>query len=62
MNKEEWDCEAWIKHYNPSWDEWMIEKYLDNFIAYPFDMEKFIEMVKYEYENNKYEIKPKQRL
>jgi len=55
---EDWDCEDWIKHYNPSWDEWMIEKYLDHFVAYPFKMDVFIEMVKYEYENSKYEIKP----
>jgi len=53
--------EDWIKHYNPSWDEWMIEKYLDHFVSYPFKMDVFIEMVKYEYENSKYEIKPKQR-
>jgi len=61
MSKEDWDCEDWIRYYNPSWDEWMVEKYLDHFVAYPFKMEDFIEMVKYEYENSKYEIKPKQR-
>ena len=61
MTKEDWDCEDWIKYYNPNWNERMIETYLDHFVAYPFNMGVFIEMVKYEYENSKYEIKPKQR-
>ena len=61
-NKDEWEHEDWIKYYNPSWNNWQIEKTLDYMLpANGVSIEKFIEMVEFEYECGKFEIKPKQR-
>jgi hypothetical protein len=56
-NKDDWEYEDWIKHYNPNWNDWQIDKFLDWML--PTDgvtKEKFIEMVEFEYKCGKFEI------
>lgn len=57
---EGWEFEDYIKQLNPTWTEDMIENYLDYLLpTKSVTDEQFLEIIKFEYERNKYEIKPK---